>query len=170
MNTQQTSKVSKPYFFSVLLTMLVLPVVSLLIDSGHSHTFSVALAGKWFTFWAIGVRLFTAGIRQATKPAFTAQDIFHLKHAESHVLVRELGFANICFGLAGILSLFMPQLCLGAAFTGGLYLGIAGILHIIKKPSSPNEVVAMVSDIFIFLVMAGYVGLMVSSSAFDIGY
>jgi len=142
---------------------LVLPVLSLLIDSGHSHTFSLELAGKWFVFWAIGVRLFTAGIRQITKPGFTARDIFHLKHSESHVLVRELGFANICFGLAGIFSFFIPSLRLGAAFTGGLYMGIAGLQHIIKKPASPNEVVAMVSDIFIFLVMTGYVVMMVGN-------
>lgn len=95
--------------------------------------------------------------RQAVKPAFTAKDIFHIDSVESHTIVRELGFANICFGLLGILSLFVLQWRSAAAFTGGMYMGIAGVYHIIKKPASPNEVIAMVSDIFIFLVMAGYV-------------
>jgi hypothetical protein len=56
--------------------------------------------------------------------------------------------------------MYIPEWRTAAAFTGGLYMGIAGIQHIIKKPSTPNEMVAMVSDIFIFLVMAVYVGMM----------
>ena len=30
------------------------------------------LVGKWFVFWAVGARLFIAGIRQVIQPAFTA--------------------------------------------------------------------------------------------------
>mgnify|MGYP006989339736 CR=1 FL=1 len=45
---------------------------------------------------------------------------------------------------------------MAAAFVGGLYFGIAGINHIIKKPAGLNEWIAMVSDIFIFLVMVAY--------------
>jgi hypothetical protein len=54
---------------------------------------------------------------------------------------------------AGIISLLAPQWRMAAAFVGGLYLGIAGINHIIKKPVGFDEWIAMVSDIFIFLVM-----------------
>jgi hypothetical protein len=149
----------------------VFPVISIWIDSGYQNIFSIILIGKWFVFWAIGIRLFTAGLRQAAKPAFTAIDIFHIDSIESHIIIRELGFANICFGLLGILSLFVPEWRTAAAFTGGMYMGIAGVYHIIKKPASPNEVIAMVSDIFIFLVMAGYVFISFSNlSAFDISF
>jgi hypothetical protein len=149
----------------------VFPVISIWIDSGYQNIFSIILIGKWFVFWAIGIRLFTAGLRQAAKPAFTAKDIFHIDSIESHIIIRELGFANICFGLLGILSLFVPEWRTAAAFTGGMYMGIAGVYHIIKKPASPNEVIAMVSDIFIFLVMAGYVFISFSNlSAFDISF
>jgi len=157
MEEQNQLKVGKLYLWVVLLFMLILPVVSILINSAYTYGISIALIGKWFVFWAIGVRLLTAGIRQVLKPEFTAKGIFHIDNKESFVIVKELGFANICFGLSGICSLFIPEWRTAAAFTGGLYMGIAGVQHIIKKPSTPNEWVAMVSDVFIFLLMAGYI-------------
>lgn len=149
---------SKLYLYSTLLLMLILPVVSVVIDNmTHSQQYHIMyLIGKWFVFWAIGLRLLTAGLRQVTKPAFTAEEIFHIKDKSSHVIVRELGFANICFGITGVLSLFIVEWRPAAAFIGGLYMGIAGVQHIIKKPSSPNEVLAMVSDIFILVIIAIY--------------
>lgn len=157
MEDQNRLKISKLYLWSVLLFMLVLPVVSILINGGYTEGISITLTGKWFVFWAIGVRLLTAGVRQVLKPEFTAKDIFHIDNKESFIIVKELGFANICFGLSGICSFSIPAWRTAAAFTGGLYMGIAGVQHIIKKPSTPNEWVAMVSDIFIFLLMAGYI-------------
>ncbi|BAU55799.1 DUF6790 family protein [Mucilaginibacter gotjawali] len=148
---------SKGYFAVIMLLMLLLPIISIAIDTYYNPDMALmALTGKWFVFWAIGVRLFTAGLRQAAKPAFTAQHIFHINDAGSQVIVRELGFANVCMGLIGILSILLPGWCPAAAFVGGLYMGIAGVHHIIKKPAGANEVIAMVSDLFIFLVMAIY--------------
>ena len=157
---QSDIQVSKLYLTSVLLFMLILPVISIIIDAGYKSGIFIFYIGKWFVFWAIGIRLLTAGLRQVIKPEFTAKDILHIESIESHIIVRELGFANICFGLAGVVSLYIPEWRTAAAFTGGLYMGIAGIQHVIKKPSTPNEMVAMVSDIFIFLIMAVYVGMM----------
>ena len=149
-------KLSRLYLSTVLLLMLIFPVVSLLIEYGlfHARSSMPELIGKWFTFWAIGLRLFTAGVRQVIKPVFTAKDIFHLEGDDALVIVRELGYANICLGATAIVSLFIPGWRIAAAFAGGLYMGIAGINHIIKEPASPNEVLAMVSDIFISIVMA----------------
>ena len=155
MANQDSPKISKIYLFSVLGFMLVFPCISIITDNRSDQSL-ILLGGKWFVFWAIGIRLFTAGLKQAIKPAFTAEEIFHIKEPASQIIVRELGFANICFGLAGIMSLFIPEWRTAAAFTGGLYLGIAGVYHIIKKPSTANEVIAMISDLFIFLVMAVY--------------
>lgn len=140
--------------------MLILPLISAAIEADFFKPIPglLLVIGKWFLFWAVGMRLFTAGIRQAIKPEFTARDIFHINDSQSHVIVRELGFMNICLGLTAILSLFIPGWRTAAAFAGGLYMSIAGIQHIIKKPVSPNEVVAMVSDLFIFVVMGMYVG------------
>ena len=154
---ESKAKISRGYLGSLLLLMLILPAVSVWVDYvPYPGTPFMMLIGKWFVFWAVGVRLFSAGLRQAAKPLFTLRDIFHVQDPSGQVVVRELGFANICFGLLGILSLFIPGWRPAAAFTGGLYMGIAGVYHIIKKPETPNEVVAMVSDIYILVVMAAY--------------
>ena len=145
------------YLFSVLLFMLVLPLVSVIIDIYvNDFPFTMLLAGKWLIFWAIGVRLFIAGIRQATKPAFTAQQIFRISGSDSFPVIRELGFANICMGLIGILSILQPSWRMPAAIVGGLYFGLAGMMHVFKKPDSRNEMIALVSDLYIFLIMLFY--------------
>jgi len=146
------------YLVSVILFMVVLPVISIATEWHYGHLFGWALIGRWFVFWASGVRLFMAGIRQITKPAFTAQQIFHMSGTESFAIIRELGFANVCFGLLGIISLFLPAWCPAAAFAGGLYFGLAGLLHVFKKPDSTNEVIAMVSDLYIFIILFLYLG------------
>jgi hypothetical protein len=157
MQPQPNSQINKPYLTFIILIMFVLPSLSVIIEhyAGKEQSSLISLVGKWFIFWAVGLRLFIAGLRQTLNPSFTAESIFHITNKESFVIVRELGFANICMGAAGIISLFVPQWRMVAAFVGGLYLGIAGINHLIKKPVSLNEWTAMISDIFIFLVMAG---------------
>lgn len=150
---------SKPslYLVSILLFMVILPVVSILAEHFHNATaLAWPVVGKWFVFWALGVRIFIAGIRQVSKPEFTAREIFHLNGSESFVIIKELGLSNICVGLLGIVSLFKPEWCPAAAFTGGLYFGLAGALHVIKKPDSRNEVIAMVSDLYIFVILLLY--------------
>jgi hypothetical protein len=138
--------------------MLILPLASTLIDLHyHDQADLIAIGGKWFVFWAVGVRLLIAGVRQATKPEFTLKDIFHIDNNESKVIVRELGFANACIGTAAVLSLFIPEWRAAAAFTGGAYMGLAGVEHIVKKAVSANEILAMISDLFIFLLMALYI-------------
>jgi hypothetical protein len=76
--------------------MLVLPVASILIEfiaAGSSRLHPV-LVSKWFVFWAVGVRLLLAGLRQMVQPGFTARTVLGLKSEESSFVVRELGFAT----------------------------------------------------------------------------
>jgi hypothetical protein len=132
------------YFVSVLLFMLLLPLVSVIINSYQDGLpLNLLLAGKWLIFWAIGVRLFIAGIRQATKPAFTAQQIFSISGSDSFPVIRELGFANICIGLIGIISILQPAWRMPAAMAGGLYFGLAGMPHLLKKLNSKNELIEL---------------------------
>ncbi|TAL29563.1 MAG: hypothetical protein EPN93_20970 [Spirochaetes bacterium] len=147
------------YLGFLILVMLVLPLVSVLTEAALNADapFTIEPAGKWFLFWGIGMRLLIAGLRQALNPVFTARDIFNITDVASHALVRELGFSNICLGLPGVVSLFFPHWRLAAACAGGLYMGIAGIQHVFKKPTGSNEITAMISDLFIFLLMAAYV-------------
>ena len=103
-----------------------------------------------------GVRLFTAGLKQALQPAFTAKTIFEIQDESSHVVVRELGLANMSMGLGAIVSAFAPSWRPAAASVGGLYFGLAGLMHVGRRPKSGNELTALVSDLLVFSVAALY--------------
>lgn len=160
--TKQTEKSSPganmQYIIVVSVLTCVLPAVCTIgqILISKDTTFSFALFGKWFIFSAVGLRLFLAGIKQTTNPAFTAKEIFHIDSPDSLPIVRELGFANLCFGLIGIVSLFIPQWRVVSAFGSGLYYGIAGLQHVLKKPAGINEMFALVTDILIFILLLVY--------------
>ena len=155
--TNSRQSISKTYFIVVIVLTVVFPLLGLAIDyfvAVVSLTFEQF--GKWFIFSAVGLRLFVAGIRQIMKPAFTAKEIFHVDNPGSFPIVQELGFDNLCFGFVGIISLFKPDWRTVSAFASGLYYGLAGLLHIIKKPASANENLALWSDFVIFIVLALY--------------
>ena len=158
MENNNSSTINKRYFLVVTILTFILPLICTVIETGicKNTSFSFALIGKWFIFSAVGLRLFIAGIKQTTDPAFTAKEIFHLNNPESFPIVRELGFANLCFGLVGIVSLFLPQWRVVSAFGSGLYYGIAGLQHFIKKPVGPNEKFALITAIFIFIFLLVY--------------
>jgi len=143
----------------VFVLTIVLPGISIWIESltHDTNVVNLALAGKWFIFYAVGFRLLLAGVRQIFTPSFTAKEIFHINDTSSHIIVRELGFANLCFGLIGLISLFIPSWRIVSAFGSGIYYGIAGVQHLLKKPAGPNELYALISDLFIFLVLGIYV-------------
>lgn len=150
-------KTNKTYIILVTLLTFVLPVAGFVME----HLATNALLtfehfGKWFIFFAVGFRLILAGLRQTMKPAFTAQEIFHLDGTESFPIVRELGFANLCFGLVGIVSLFKPDWRIVSAFASGLYYGMAGLLHLVKKPVGTNERFALWTDLLIFVLLLVY--------------
>jgi hypothetical protein len=151
----QASTWNKPYIISVSILTFVLPAIGTLCQYTASGPF-IGIAGKWFVFSAVGLRLFVAGIKQVTDPAFTASKIFHMESTDSFHIIRELGFANICFGLVGIASLFFPQWRVVSAFASGIYYGFAGIMHLVKKPAGVNEVFALFSDLFIFCTLCIY--------------
>jgi hypothetical protein len=69
------------YLATILLWMLVLPAASVAVEALRAPGAAdlMALIGKWFTFWAVGARLFTAGAMQTFRPQFTAGSIFDLK-------------------------------------------------------------------------------------------
>jgi hypothetical protein len=63
------------YFAAVILLMLVLPAVSVAIEALRTPGGAdlMALVGKWFTFWAVGARLFLAGATQSLRPQPTSR-------------------------------------------------------------------------------------------------
>jgi len=155
-NVIQAGKRNNFYFLMNILLAVILPLLSVLWDYFYKHElFGWELIGKWFVFYAIGIRLFSAGISQALKPAFTGR-IFKMETTESFVIIRELGFANIGMGVMGLLSVLNNNWRVLAAITGGLFLGLAGFQHLFKKPDSSYEVIAMIYDLFALLIIVLY--------------
>jgi hypothetical protein len=135
----------------------VIPTVAFFTEHVLQNAiFTFEMFGKWFIFSAVGLRLFVAGIQQSIKPAFTAKEIFHINSSDSFPIVRELGFANICFGVIGMISLFKPSWRIVSAFASGIYYFFAALQHIIKKPAGVNEKFALWTDLIIFVVLLSY--------------
>ena len=148
---------SKRYFISVSVMTFIIPAAGFLAEHVAKNVLmNFDLFEKWFIFSAVGLRLFVAGIQQSVNPAFTAKEIFHINNSESFPIVRELGFANICFGLVGMISILKPEWRLVSAFASGIYYGFAALQHIIKKPASANESFALWTDVIIFAMLLIY--------------
>ncbi|MGC1583397.1 MAG: DUF6790 family protein [Candidatus Acidiferrales bacterium] len=151
------------YLVSVLLLMLVFPCVSIYAEHAFCHSSAplMMLVGKWFVFWSAGVRLFLAGLRQFFQPRFTSEEIFGIKSDDVLPLVRELGVANFATGTVGLLSIIKPSFILPVAIAAAIFYGIAGVRHVAPRGKLRNENIAMVSDLFAFVVFAAYVGFVV---------
>jgi hypothetical protein len=147
------------YFVVVILLLFVFPMASVIAEATLSSNGAsiIFLVGKWFAFWAVGVRLFIAGLRQVIQPGFTAKEIFGIQDTASFAIVREVGFANLSMGLLGICSVVRQGWIVPAALVGGLYYGLAGAGHIFHKNKNAKEYTAMISDGFVFVLLAVFV-------------
>jgi len=147
------------YLIPILLLMIVLPAGSVLVEWATSPIAPplMLLVGKWFVFWAAGVRLLLAGLKQFFQPQFTAHEIFKMKTDEALPIVRELGVANFAVGVLGVSSLWALSFVLPVAIAGAIFYGVAGAQHVTQKDKSGNESLAMATDILAFLVLAAYV-------------
>jgi uncharacterized protein DUF6790 len=146
------------YVAVVVLLMFVLPLGSAFaeyVTPGAAPL--MALIGKWFVFWAAGVRLVLAAVRQLFQPEFTARNIFKIERADALPLVREIGAGNFALGAVGVVSLWRPDFILPIALAAAIFYGIAGFRHLLETDRSLNETVAMGSDLFVFIVLAAYV-------------
>jgi hypothetical protein len=147
------------YVVMVIALLFVFPLVSVAIQlpaGGHAALTAVTILpviAKWYVFWAVGVRLFIAGVRQMVQPRYTAETILGIKGADALLLVRELGFANTAMGSAGLVSLFAPAWVTALAMIGAIFYGLAGINHLRHQPRNKLQNVAMVSDLIAALVL-----------------
>jgi hypothetical protein len=147
------------YLVSVVVLLLVFPagcVVAEALWAGGAADVML-LVGKWFVFWAVGVRLFIAGIRQVAQPQFTAESIFAIKDRASFAIVREVGFGNLSMGTLGLLSFVKSGWLVPAAIVGGLYYGLAGLGHLVRGHRNFAGQTALISDLFIFVVLGVFV-------------
>jgi len=143
------------YIAFVILVMVISPALSVATEAAASHhAVSIfALTAKWFVFWAVGIRLFTAGVRQALQPQFTAAEIFEIHDPAPYPIVREVGFGNLSMGALGVCSLYRPGWLVPAAVGGGLYFGLAALGHLVRKGKNAMERTALISDTFAFFVL-----------------
>jgi hypothetical protein len=141
------------YGLVVVLLTVALPLASVAIEAaaGAGPAWP-GLVAKWFVFWGVGVRLLTAGVSQALRPAFTARAI--LGGAGGEKLARELGYANIAMGLIGVASLRYPGWTEPAGIAGALFLALAGITHAAASGRGTKENVAMATDFWVAAVVA----------------
>jgi len=146
------------YILMIVLTMFVFPIGSILAELFlfKNPLGIIPMIGKWYVFWAVGVRLFIAGLRQSTNPKFTAQQILGISTDEPLQIVQELGFANLSIGVLGILTILNSDWIVPAAIVGSLFYGLAGIRHIFKADRNFLENAALVSDLTVFVLLAGF--------------
>ena len=147
------------FIIMIVLLMFAFPIASLFVELFvfKTNTGFLFLMGKWFVFWGVGVRLFTAGLRQALQPQFTAQDIFGIRDTKPLVIVRELGFANCSIGLIGLCSVFNATWILPSAIAGDLFYGLAVLQHLLKKDKNATEMTATISGLLMFIILSAYV-------------
>ena len=147
-----------PYIALVIAQTVVLPVVctfvALLIDGGDP----IAVAGRWFLFWAVGTRLLVAGLSQALRPGFTSREILGINAPDAQQLVQELGFSNLVVGAVAIVAAAAaPSWQVPMAIVGGAFLGLAGLRHVTKSGLGTNELVATWTDLLVGAVMTVFV-------------
>ena len=145
------------YVVVVFVTMLAAPLLSIALEYGSGSGPLVALVGKWFVFWTVGVRLGVAGARQIVQPGFTAKDIFNIADEKALAIVRELGFANLALAIVGLVSLVEPTFVLPAAITAGIFYGASGVQHLLAPGRTMKETIALASDLFAVVMLAVFV-------------
>ncbi len=146
------------YLASVSLLMFVFPAVCVAAEALllHGHVDPVALFGRWFVFWGVGIRLLAAGLRQVLEPAYTAESIFRIKDPGARKLVLEIGFGNLSIGALGAVTLTMPQWIAPAALAGCLFYALAGIQHALNATRGGRETIAMLTDLAMAMLLGAY--------------
>jgi hypothetical protein len=148
------------YFILVILQTIVLPIVSGIVELVAVGGDPVLVFGTWWVFWGVGTRLLVAGVAQVSgKGPTTAILGATAPSVQELQLTRELGTANMGMGLAGLLAL-VPGWALPAGLAGGVFLLIAGIMHLPKKAKNAKETLATWTDLLVgaaVLVLGAYV-------------
>ena len=145
------------YFILVILQTIVLPIASGILELVIVGGDPVLVFGKWWAFWGVGTRLVVAGIVQISGKGPTAAILgTEAPNTQITQLTRELGTANLGMGLAGLLAL-IPAWAAPAGLAGGVFLLIAGLMHVNKKNKNPQEKLATWTDLLVGVVVVAFV-------------
>jgi len=80
-----------------------------------------------------------------------------IEGSEPFALVRELGGANMASEVVGLASLAMPTFVLPSALGASIFYAVAAAEHAKSEHRGANETIAMISDVFIAIVLLGFV-------------
>ena len=146
------------YLIMIAVLMVACPIICIAgeVLLFGSATTVLAVFGKWFVFWGVGARLFLAGLRQAIQPEYTARTLLGIREAESLIVVRERGYANLAIGAVGLASLAVGEWRLAAAIIGAVFYGLAGVNHVRRPHRNRLENAAMASGLFMFAVLLAF--------------
>lgn len=134
--------------------LCILPLASVVAEMKlEETTLHWILFGKWFLFWASGIRLFIAGIWRVSDPEYIAIKVFRININENYAMIRELGIANIALGCMGILSLINEHWRLLAAITSAIFFGLMALQDFSRKSDTFNEYIVLVYDSTVFIVL-----------------
>jgi hypothetical protein len=136
------------YAAITLALMLILPIVSSLLEVflGNHGAFAPGIFLRWFVFWAVGVGLLLAGMRQIVQPQHTAETLLGTKSSDA-------GMTHLSIGIVGAFSIVDADWIVPVGLVGALTYGLAGIKHVLHKPRARNQNIALVSDLGIALVL-----------------
>jgi len=141
------------YFILVIAQTIALPILSGVIELAVAGGDPVLVFGKWWVFWGVGTRLLVAGIAQLSGKGPTSEILGATAPTlQETQLTRELGMANVGMGLAGLLAL-IPGWVLPAGSAGGVFLLIAGVMHLPKKDKNAQETLATWTDLIVGVVV-----------------
>ena len=141
------------YFILVIGQTIVLPIISAVIELGLAGGDPVLVVGKWWVFWGVGTRLLVAGVAQVSGKGPTTAILGAAKPSVQELqLTKELGTANIGMGIAGLLAL-VPGWALPAGLAGGVFLLIAGVMHVSKRDKNAQESLATWTDLLVGAVV-----------------
>ncbi|HET6299849.1 DUF6790 family protein [Microbacterium sp.] len=141
------------YLVLIALTV-VLPIVFGVSEAVSTGGDVILILGKWWVFWGIGARLAGAGLMQLLNPSFTTKILGTAEPTGTELqVVRELGAANLGMGLAGLLALVQDWFVPGG-LAGGVFLLIAGIMHVAKRGKGAYETLATWTDLLVAVVYA----------------
>jgi hypothetical protein len=147
------------YFILVIAQTIALPIISGSIELAVTGGDPVLVFGKWWVFWGVGMRLLVAGLAQFSGKGPTAAILgAATPSVQEKQLVQELGMANVGLGFAGLLAL-IPGWAVPAGFAGGVFLLIAGMMHVRKKNKNAKESLATWTDLIVgiaVIILAGY--------------
>ncbi|MFS0894677.1 DUF6790 family protein [Microbacterium sp. 179-I 3D3 NHS] len=141
------------YFILVIAQTVVLPIVSGIIELATVGGDPILVFGKWWVFWGVGTRLLVAGVAQVSGKGPTTAILGSAQASvQEKQLTRELGTANIGMGLAGLLAL-VEGWAVPAGLAGGVFLLLAGAMHVAKKAKNAQESLATWTDLLVGVVV-----------------